>query len=371
MKACPSCGRLYPEDAGFCPVDGVGLIRASRAPVIPADDARVGQALAGRYQVRRVIADGGMGRVYEALDLAQSRSVAVKVLHAAVAADPVQIERFEREFSLSGLLVHPGIVRVLDFVELAGGERALVMELLYGEELKNTLAREGSLAPARVVRMVSQVAQALDVAHKQKLVHRDLKPDNLFLCQTAEGDTVKILDFGSVKDTARNARQLTALGTTLGSPSYMSPEQAQGATSLDHRADVWSLAVIAFEALTGQLPFTGQMPAQILLAIISKRPAVASRLGSSSGQALPTSVDRVLEQAFRKAPAGRFASAGALADALGLAFGLSGTHRDWATWPERRLTTEITAALPALLAAAPAQAPSAVDDFFGESGALE
>lgn len=371
MKACPSCGRLYPEDAGFCPVDGVGLIRASRAPVIPADDARVGQALAGRYQVRRVIADGGMGRVYEALDLAESRSVAVKVLHAAVAADPVQIERFEREFSLSGLLAHPGVVRVLDFVEVAGGERALVMELLYGEELKNTLAREGSLAPARVVRMVSQVAQALDVAHKQKLVHRDLKPDNIFLCQTAEGDTVKILDFGSVKDTARNARQLTALGTTLGSPSYMSPEQAQGATSLDHRADVWSLAVIAFEALTGQLPFTGQMPAQILLAIISKRPAVASRLGSSSGQALPTSVDRVLDQAFRKAPAGRFASAGALADALGGAFGLSGTHRDWATWPERRLTTEIAAALPALLAAAPAQAPSAVDDFFGESGALE
>src|SRR5688572_31306295 len=131
MNACPSCGRLYPSDAAFCPVDGTGLIRASKVPVRPESDARVGQALASRYQVRRVIADGGMGRVYEALDLAESRSVAVKVLHAAVAADPVQIERFEREFSLSGLLAHPGVVRVLDFVEVAGGERALVMELLY------------------------------------------------------------------------------------------------------------------------------------------------------------------------------------------------------------------------------------------------
>src|SRR5690606_10631061 len=210
-----------------------------------------------------------------------------------------------------------------------------------------------------------QVAQALDVAHRQQLVHRDLKPDNVFLCQTPEGDTVKILDFGSVKDTARNARQLTALGTTIGSPSYMSPEQAQGATSLDHRADVWSLAVITFEALAGKLPFAGELPAQILLAIISKRPAVASVVSAATGHPLPTSLDRGLDQAFRKAPGSRFGSAGAFADALGAAFGLAGTHRDWATWPERRLTAEIAAALPGLLAAGPAQAPSAADDFFG------
>src|SRR5688572_8159093 len=237
MNACPSCGRLYPSDAAFCPVDGTGLIRASKVPVRPESDARVGQALASRYQVRRVIADGGMGRVYEALDLVESRSVAVKVLHEAVAADPIQIERFEREAALSRVLVHDGIVRVLDFIDLGRKERALVMELLYGEELKNTLSREGNLAPARVVRMVSQVAQALDVAHAREIVHRDLKPENLYLCQTSEGDNVKILDFGSVKDTARGARQLTALGTTIGSPNYMSPEQAQGASTLDRRAD--------------------------------------------------------------------------------------------------------------------------------------
>jgi len=371
MKACPSCGRLYPEEAGYCPVEGTMLVRASRAPVLPADDARVGQALGGRYQVRRVIADGGMGRVYEALDLVQEQSVAIKVLHAAVAEDPVQIERFEREFALSRVLVHEGVVRVLDFIELGQGERALVMELLYGEELKNTLAREGAISPARVVRMISQVARVLDVAHAQKLVHRDLKPENLFLCQTTAGDDVKILDFGSVKDTARGARQLTALGTTIGSPNYMSPEQAQGQPDLDHRADVWSLAVIAFEALVGELPFSGATTAHILLAIVSKRPKTASLVAASAGRWLPTSLDRVLEQALRKAPAGRFDSAGAFADALGGALGLVGTHDEWAAWPERQLTAEIAAAVPRLPQGGDAPPASPLDDFFGEAGVLE
>jgi serine/threonine protein kinase len=370
MKACPSCGRLYPPDAGFCPVDGTALTRASRVPVLPADDARVGQALAARYQVRRVIADGGMGRVYEALDLAENRSVAVKVLHPNVASDPVQIERFEREFAISRQLSHQRVVEVLDFVAIGSGERALVMELLYGEELKNTLSRENAMGPARVLRMVSQVAQALDEAHRRGIVHRDLKPDNLYLCQTATGDNVKVLDFGSIKDTARGSRQLTALGTTIGSPSYMSPEQAQASARLDHRADVWSLAAITFEALSGQLPFTAALPAQILLAIVSRRPKVASVLARAAGRELPRTVDRVLERAFRKAPAERYDSVGAFADALGRAFGLSGGHDDWAEWPERKLTAEIALHLPDLLAADSQAAPSPEDDFFDQADAL-
>jgi eukaryotic-like serine/threonine-protein kinase len=371
LKACPTCGRLYPEDAGFCPVDGAGLARASRAPVLPADDVRVGQVLGSRYQVRRVIADGGMGRVYEALDVVEHRSVAIKVLHPSVAADPIQIERFEREFSTSRALAHPCIARVFDFIELGSGQRALVMELLYGEELRDTLGREGTIGPARVVRMVSQASQALDEAHRRHIVHRDLKPANLYLCQTADGDDVRVLDFGSVKDTARGARKLTALGTTIGSPDYMSPEQAQGSAALDHRADVWALAVITFEALTGGLPFTAPAPAQMLLAIVSKRPRVASALARDAGRTLPSSLDRTLEQALCKAPSGRHGSAGAFADALGHAFGLAGDHDDWASWPERRLTAEIEASWPELMAASATPAPSAQDDFFGEAGALE
>ena len=114
------------------------------------------------------------------------------------------------------------------------------------------------IAPARLVRMLAQAAFALDAAHAMKLVHRDLKPDNLFLCQTREGDIVKVLDFGSVKDKGESAKKLTVLGTTIGSPFYMAPEQAQGLDTLDHRADVWALAAIAYECLTAHVPFSGK-----------------------------------------------------------------------------------------------------------------
>src|SRR5690606_862110 len=226
MKACPKCGRLYPEDAGFCPVDGGGLISASQFPIpIDSDDPRIGVVLKERYQVRRVVADGGMGRVYEALDTVERRNVAVKVLHRDVAQDPVQVERFKREFEVSEQLPHAHIVEVIDFFELPEGSYAMVMEFLFGEELSQLLAREKFLSPERIVRMLSQVAVGLDQAHDTQLVHRYLKPDNIFLCQTREGDIVKILDFGSVKDRAMGAKKLTVMGTTIGSPYYMSPEQ--------------------------------------------------------------------------------------------------------------------------------------------------
>ncbi len=239
MKACPVCGRLYPDDAGFCPEDGQQLSSATQVPVQSDDqDARIGQLMCNRYQVRRVVADGGMGRVYEALDMMERRNVALKILHPDVATDQVALERFKREFEVSKQLPHQHIVDVLDFQPTHDGSYALVMEFLYGEELRATLKREGVLPPERVVRMLSQVAIGLDGAHSRKLVHRDLKPDNIFLCQTREGDIVKLLDFGSVKDKAETAKKLTVMGTTIGSPFYMAPEQAQGLETLDHRADV-------------------------------------------------------------------------------------------------------------------------------------
>ena len=147
MKACPTCGRLYPADAGFCPVDGAALTSATQVPVVPDDkDPRVGQMLAERYEVRRVVADGGMGRVYEALDLVERRNVAVKILHREIAGDAVQVERFKREFEVSKLLPHDHIVEVLDFTELPDGSCAMVMEFLFGEELRQTLDR-GDTAP--------------------------------------------------------------------------------------------------------------------------------------------------------------------------------------------------------------------------------
>ncbi|HVR18838.1 MAG TPA: serine/threonine-protein kinase, partial [Polyangiaceae bacterium] len=242
MKACPGCGRLYPDDAGFCPVDGKALTSATQVPIATdGQDPRLGQLVCERYQVRRVVADGGMGRVYEALDMVDRRNVAVKILHADVARDEVSVERFKREFEVSRTIHHEHIVEVLNFQPTHDGTYALVMEFLYGEELRATLKREATISAARTVRMLSQVALALDAAHARKLIHRDLKPDNLFLCQTRDGDIVKILDFGSVKDKTEGAKKLTVLGTTIGSPFYMAPEQAQGLETLDHRADVWAL----------------------------------------------------------------------------------------------------------------------------------
>jgi serine/threonine-protein kinase len=326
---------LYPDDAGFCPVDGVKLTSATQVPVLgDAADARVGQLFCNRYQIRRVVADGGMGRVYEALDMAERRNVALKILHADVARDEVSVERFKREFEVSRTLPHAHIVDVLAFEPTHDGTYALVMEFLYGEELRATLKRESVISPARTVRMLAQVALALDAAHATKLVHRDLKPDNVFLCQTRDGDIVKILDFGSVKDKGESAKKLTVLGTTIGSPFYMSPEQAQGLDTLDHRADVWSLAAITYECLTGRVPFAGNNGPSILLEILSKEPKPPSEVGKGQKYPVPPTVDQVMAQSFKKMAALRMPSVGAFADAMAHAYGLEGGHAHWATVPE-------------------------------------
>ncbi len=341
-------------------------------PVAPDDkDARIGQVLCERYQIRRVVADGGMGRVYEALDMHERRNVALKILHQDVARDGVQVERFKREFAVSGELPHEHIVEVLDFQPTPDGSYTLVMEFLYGEELRATLKREGVLSPARLVRMLSQVAIGLDEAHARKLVHRDLKPDNIFLCQTHDGDIVKILDFGSVKDRAETAKKLTVMGTTIGSPYYMSPEQAQGLDTLDQRADVWALAAIAYECVTGRVPFQGNNGPSILLEILTKEAKPPSEVAKSQKHPVPPTLDPVVAKAFKKAAAVRTASIGALADAVGQAYGLSGNHKAWAITPEAELSALIDARMPSLLETRIQEKPrDAVDDFFGESESL-
>lgn len=372
MKACPLCGRLYPDDAGFCPVDGAQLSSATQVPILADEqDPRIGQLMCGRYQVRRVVADGGMGRVYEALDMQVRRNVALKVLHPDVAGDQVAVERFKREFEVSKLLPHEHIVEVLDFQPTNDGSFALVMEYLYGEELRATLKREGTISPARTVRMLSQVAIGLDGAHARKLVHRDLKPDNLFLCQTSEGDTVKLLDFGSVKDKGETAKKLTVMGTTIGSPFYMAPEQAQGLDTLDHRADVWALAAIIYESVVGSVPFMGVNGPSILLEILTKEPKAPSQAASAAKYPIPPTLDRVMTHAFKKQAAQRIGSVGALADAIGHAYGLTGTHQEWAKVSESELASRIDAKLPELMVAAAPKPKTAADDFFGETDALD
>ncbi|HEX4475229.1 MAG TPA: protein kinase [Polyangiaceae bacterium] len=372
MKACRACGRLYPDDAGFCPVDGQELYSATQVPIASDDqDPRIGALLCQRYQVRRVVADGGMGRVYEALDLTAQRNVALKVLHPEVARDEVSVERFKREFEVSKELPHLHIVEVTDFQPTNDGSYVLVMEFLYGEELRSTLKRQGSLKPARVVRVMSQIAVGLDPAHAKKFVHRDLKPDNVFLCQTTAGDIVKILDFGSVKDKKDTAKKLTVMGTTIGSPYYMSPEQAQGLDTLDQRADVWALGAITFECITGTVPFKGINGPSILLEILTKEATAPSTAGGSPKYPIPPSVDRAVLSALKKTAALRTPTVGAFADALGHAYGLEGDHTIWGATAEEDLDARITAKLDELMnEVVPEKSRNAADSFFGEDESL-
>ncbi|HTV26079.1 MAG TPA: serine/threonine-protein kinase [Polyangiaceae bacterium] len=370
MRACRVCGRLYPDDARFCPVDGQGLYSATQVPVSGDDSTgRVGQVLFERYQVRRIIADGGMGRVYEALDLVEQRHVALKVLHAEVAGDPVAVERFKREFEVSAQLSSMHVVDVLDFRATSDGSYALVMEFLYGEELRATLRRDRHVPPERVVRLLSQVALALDEAHDKNLVHRDLKPENLFLCQTSEGDIVKVLDFGSVRDNAASAKKLTVMGTTIGSPYYMPPEQAQGLDTLDRRADVWALGAITYECLTGEVPFKGVNGPSILLEILTKQPPPPSSVPSAGRRDIPRGVDDAVLRALQKMAGVRTPSAGQLADDVGRGYGLDGSHSDWAVTSEEQLGRLIVARLPSLMehATVPRAARSATEAFFGDA----
>jgi serine/threonine protein kinase len=302
-----------------------------------------------RYQVRRVVADGGMGRVYQALDMQDKSGVAVKVLHQDVARDQVAVERFKREYEVSKLLPHEHIVDVRDFQETEDKSYAIVMEYLEGEELRTLIKREKRLPPERIVRMLAQVAIGLDSAHRQRLVHRDLKPDNLFLCGTREGDIVKVLDFGSVKDKSSMAKKLTVVGTTIGSPFYMAPEQAQGLDTLDARADVWALAAITYECITGNVPFQGVNGPSILLAILTKDPEPPTLVGKDSQWPIPPSIDDLMEVALAKNPNIRTRTVGEFADALGHAYGLTGTHLDWAYTPQATLAQAIQAALPRVM----------------------
>ena len=307
-----------------------------------------------------------MGRVYQALDKQVDRGVALKILHPDVAQDTVQVERFKREFACSAALPHDYIVDVLAFEKTEDGSYALVMEYLEGEELRTLLKREKVLKPERVVRMLSQTAIGLSAAHDRKVVHRDLKPDNIFLCGSREGDQTKILDFGSVRDNSAGAKKLTVMGTTIGSPFYMSPEQAQALPELDHRADVWSMAAIAYECLTGKLPFAGNSGPSILLAILSNDPPPPSEVGKAHG--VPPTLDPVMEEALAKPVAIRVPTMGALADRIGHAYGLEGSHAAWARTPPEELGARIQAALPALvqrhLAAQPKVSVAGMDDAF-------
>ncbi len=239
--------------------------------------ATMGQLIDGRYQISAFIGDGGMGSVYRAEHVTIRKPVAVKLLHREYASQPGFGDRFEREALAAGRLDHPNCVEVSDFGKLPDGTLYLVMELVEGRPLSELLRSHGRLPVPRALHIARHVLRALGHAHTSGIIHRDVKPDNIVLVdQDGDRDFVKLLDFGIAKLVGEAAAevedsQLTQVGTTVGTPKYMPPEQAFG-KNVDHRADLYALSVVLYMMLTGRPPFDADEVIDILMQHASKPP---------------------------------------------------------------------------------------------------
>ncbi|MBX3130225.1 MAG: protein kinase [Polyangiaceae bacterium] len=304
-RICPACQAENSEAARFCQGCGAFL------PEPGADPAGlIGQVLGGRYRVTRVIAEGGMGVVYEAEQKMGDnvRRVAVKTLLPALSQDTTTIRRFHRESGLIAGLEHPNTVRVYDSGATPDGQLYIVMEWVSGAPL-TALIEQGPIEVARVENILRQVCGALEEAHGKGIIHRDLKPDNIVLTERGgESDVVKVLDFGIAKrigGAGDHRTKLTQQGVVLGTPPYMSPEQLAG-EAVGPQSDVYSLGVIAYEMLTGRLPFDAETPWEWASKHMTVRPPPPHTFLDSP---LPAHVERAVLHALEKRAADRPASA--------------------------------------------------------------
>src|SRR5687767_10537444 len=277
------------------------------------------EILGGQYQIVEKIGTGGMGSVYKASQPAMNRMVAIKILHPKLAGRKDLTSRFRREARAMSQLTHPNTVKVFMYGELEeDGSLYIVMELLEGRNLNQTVRKEGAMAPERAIPVLIQVCGALQEAHDLGIVHRDLKPENIFLSrQGGIDDYPKVLDFGLAKVTERQMQPgsviLTQEGMVFGTPEFMSPEQAQGKT-LDARSDIYSLAVILYEVLTGKLPFTARTPMEYIQKHVTD--PIIQLSDRVPDRKFPRGLDDALAKALQKNPDNRFQTAGEFGEAL-------------------------------------------------------
>ncbi|MBI5488131.1 MAG: protein kinase [Deltaproteobacteria bacterium] len=309
MKLCPICERRFEDDAAvFCPADAAKLV------IVPAEapDHLIGRILGGKYRVTRRIGEGGMGRVYEAQHTTLGRRCAVKVLRPELLTDADAVARFRREAIAAGGIDHPNIVAILDVDQEQDGTTYLVMEYLDGPDMRTVLGRTPVLPLDRCLRIFAQICDAVAAAHARGIVHRDLKPDNVVLVRVgANHDHVKVLDFGISKLTAAGPK-LTRTGFALGTPQYMSPEQALGESNVDARTDVYSIGVMLYEALAGRPPIGGSTPTEVIARLLTEDPRPVREFSPG----LPSAVEVLVSTAMAKDRSRRFDGCPALAAAL-------------------------------------------------------
>jgi serine/threonine-protein kinase len=301
---CPRCHRGYDDTQRFCPEDGTKLVDPPENPapyVVVKPTQELGAIIDGRWVICGFLGQGGMARVYLAEDVKTKERVAVKILGREHAGDRVTRERFLREIDVAAELGHPNIARVLDAGHRKDGSPFLVIELLVGESLGERVRRERMVTQPFALTVARQVASALAAAHAAGIIHRDVKPDNVFLSDDPSGEPrVKLMDFGMAK---LREGPVTQVGLTLGTLPYMAPEQAL-ADPLDGRTDIYAFGVMLFRMLTGKLPFDTNNDPLLVAQHLYVTPAAPRSLRPD----LDPRLEALILTAMRKVPGNRYSS---------------------------------------------------------------
>ncbi len=299
QKVCPACNSRYEAEVAFCSRDGTPLVHDPNA----GKSDLVGQVIADRYRVMRLIGEGGMGQVYEAQHVNINRRFALKLLRPEIVSNPEAVARFRQEAWSASSIGHENIIEIDDFATLPNGSVYLAMEYLQGRALSERMRAEPRLQLDEALAILLQVCSGLSAAHEKGIVHRDMKPENVFLAHKYGRVVVKILDFGIAKVAgAEGSQSLTRTGTIFGTPHYMSPEQALG-RPLDQRADIYSVGVIMYEVFTGRVPFEAESFMGILTKPITAQPSPPRELAPERD--IPPEIEAVILKAMEKEASAR------------------------------------------------------------------